>query len=291
MTALIKYCLNAGRRYRIFVWRAMRDRKTRPERDFSYWQNNLFVFIMSRIMPVAVLVALLVSYYEWRMGDGHLVFANACALFLINLSVLQRKLSMFFRKLLFAVIMVGLSITMAGFLHNPELGSIYLFTASIFMVLFLSGNISYAGVILNILVCLLFSLYLYSSPEACLAYNISMYKWIVFSANFLFIDIVVVLLIRLLLASIERSFNAQKQLNRQLISEANLKQEQHRRLREIAFIQSHLVRAPLLNIKGISHLIINSHNHNIEPILLVNLEKSVEELDGIIKSVVEHTSL
>lgn len=242
-------------------------------------------------MPVAVLVALLISYYEWRMGDGYLVFANTCTLFLINLFVLQRKLSMFLRKLLFAIIMVSLSLLMAGFLHNPELGCIYLFTASIFMVLFFSGNISYAGVILNTLICLLFSLYLYISPAACLLYNISVYKWIVFSANFLFIDIVVVLLIRLLLASIERSLSAQKQLNRQLISEANLKQEQHRRLREIAFIQSHLVRAPLLNIKGISHLIINSHNHNIEQILLVNLEKSVDELDGVIKSVVEHTSL
>ncbi|WP_076380993.1 Na+/H+ antiporter NhaA [Filimonas lacunae] len=46
-----------------------------------------------------------------------------------------------------------------------------------------------------------------------------------------------------------------------------------------------------VSIKGISHLIINSEQYNIEESLLVSLEKSVEELDDVIKSVAERTAV
>ncbi|BAV06733.1 hypothetical protein SAMN05421788_11662 [Filimonas lacunae] len=283
--------LYAVRRYRIFIWKTIRDKKPPSDNAFDYWQNNLFLFIITWIMPIGILVTILVSCFELKKGDYTIVLTNIFTIFSLNTIVLQRSLSVFIRKLLFAIILAIMSLTMAGFLHNLSLGGIYLFTASIFMALFFSGSIAYAGVVLNAMVLAVFTFYLQYSPTATADFNISLYNWVIFAANFLFIDMALVLLIRVLLTSIERSLKTQKELNRQLIREARLKHEQHRRLREIAFIQSHLVRAPLLNIKGISHLIINTQEYNIEEALLLSLEKSVEELDGVIKSVVERTAV
>lgn len=290
-TTLKKNYLTAGRHYKVFVWQALRQPNGYTASHFEYWQNSLFAFVMLRIMPAALLAALVFSSYEWIMGDAYLVFINAGTLLLIYLMVFQRRIPLFFRKLLFACIALALSLLVTFILHNPQLGCIYLLAASIFMVLFLPGYMSGAGVIVNTALSVAFTGYLYASPGATAVYGISLYNWIVFSASFLFINIVVVVLIRVLLVNIERSLQAQKELNRRLLKEAALKHEQHRRLREIAFIQSHLVRAPLLNIKAISDLIINTPHHNIEEELLVSLEKSVDELDGVIRSVVEHTAV
>ncbi|GGH72268.1 signal transduction histidine kinase [Filimonas zeae] len=268
----------------------MRNGRNSTHDVFEYWQNNLFAFVITWIIPVSVLVTLVMGFYEREHGEVNIIVANTCFLAAINLIVLQRSISLFFRKIAFAVVLAAFAIAAACCLHKPELGCMYLFTCSIFMVLFFPGKISYAGLLTNVAVFLLFSVYLFISPGAYITYHISLYSWIVFSVNFLFIDVVVILLIRMLLTNIKRSLEVQKELNRRLLEQRRLEQEQHRRLREIAFIQSHLVRAPLLNIKGITSLISHTRNHNIEEPLLISLEKSVDELDGVIRSVVERTS-
>lgn len=278
------------RRYRYFVWKCVRDGNSNTQNVFDYWQNNLFAFVITWIIPFSVLATVIVGFYEFTHGDVSVIIANAFFLSAINVLVLQRSISLFRRKVILALVLAAFAIVAACCLHKPELGCMYLFTCSIFMVLFFSGKISYAGLLANVIIFVLFTVYLLNHPGAYITYHITFYSWVIFSVNFLFIDAVIIVLIRILLTSIKRSLEVQKELNRRIRAQARLEQEQHRRLREIAFIQSHLVRAPLLNIKGITSLIIHTRNHNIEDSLLINLEKSVDELDGVIRSVVERTS-
>lgn len=290
MITLKKYLRPVARRYRFFIWKSMRDGKNNANGVFDYWQNNLFAFVITWIMPISILLTAAIGIYEFKQGELKIIVANTSLLLAANLVVLPRSIRLFVRKIAFAVVLAAFGIVMVCCLHKPELGCMYLFTCSFFMVLFFPGKICYAGLVANVVLFLLFTVYLITTPGAYITYHTTFYSWVVFSVNFLFIDTVLILLIRILLTSIKRSLEVQKELNRRVMAQALLKQEQHRRLREIAFIQSHLVRAPLLNIKGITSLILHIRDHNIEESLLINLEKSVDELDGVIRSVVERTS-
>jgi len=67
-------------------------------------------------------------------------------------------------------------------------------------------------------------------------------------------------------------------------------EEQNKRLRDIAFIQSHIVRAPLMRIKGLADLICN-YEKDEEQIrtMLVLMNEAVEELDNVIQDIVGKT--
>ena len=74
----------------------------------------------------------------------------------------------------------------------------------------------------------------------------------------------------------------------QRVAYINAIENHNQRLREIAWMQSHLVRAPLARILGISEILSEGHN-NLEEIneMLSYLTISAVELDNIIKNIVD----
>jgi PAS domain S-box-containing protein len=67
-------------------------------------------------------------------------------------------------------------------------------------------------------------------------------------------------------------------------------EEQNTRLREISWIQSHIVRAPLSRIMGLVNLITdNPETEKANPEFLGYLSTSAHELDGIIRDIVQKT--
>jgi len=70
------------------------------------------------------------------------------------------------------------------------------------------------------------------------------------------------------------------------IRHTNAIERQNKKLREISYIQSHFVRAPLARILGLVDLIGNTDQ---EPELLTYLDQSAKELDEIIRKITNHT--
>jgi len=68
-------------------------------------------------------------------------------------------------------------------------------------------------------------------------------------------------------------------------------EEQNKRLKEIAWIQSHVVRAPLARIMGLVDLLVEQNNNeeinNTE--IIEAIASSANELDEIIRKIVQHT--
>jgi PAS domain S-box-containing protein len=64
---------------------------------------------------------------------------------------------------------------------------------------------------------------------------------------------------------------------------------QNTKLREIAYIQSHVVRAPLARIMGLVDLIIQKPNETPDPTVLLYLDQSVKEFDKIIREITLNT--
>ena len=65
-------------------------------------------------------------------------------------------------------------------------------------------------------------------------------------------------------------------------------EKQNEKLKEIAHLQSHVVRAPLARIMGLTNLITQSKDENADQQLLEYLDISVQELDGVIRTIVSH---
>jgi PAS domain S-box-containing protein len=65
-------------------------------------------------------------------------------------------------------------------------------------------------------------------------------------------------------------------------------EEQNHRLQEIAYIQSHIVRAPLASIMGLVGLIKANMNDKPDPEVVHHLDTSTQQFDHIIRSITDH---
>jgi PAS domain S-box-containing protein len=65
-------------------------------------------------------------------------------------------------------------------------------------------------------------------------------------------------------------------------------EEQNHRLQEIAYIQSHIVRAPLASIMGLVGLIKANMNDKPDPEVVHHLDTSTRQFDHIIRSITDH---
>jgi len=65
-------------------------------------------------------------------------------------------------------------------------------------------------------------------------------------------------------------------------------EEQNHRLQEIAYIQSHLVRAPLASIMGLVGLLKDNMNDKPDPEILNHLDTASQQFDHIIRSITDH---
>ena len=63
---------------------------------------------------------------------------------------------------------------------------------------------------------------------------------------------------------------------------------QNAKLKEIAFMQTHVVRSPLTKIMALSDLIRNEYEQFEEEPLFINLHKSANELDQVIHKIIKH---
>lgn len=90
------------------------------------------------------------------------------------------------------------------------------------------------------------------------------------------------LLHKSILYSIER-----KKTNLDLLSHVAAIEEQNKKLREIAWIQSHLGRGPLARIMGLIDLLNNCENNQLDEDLIRNyILTSAKELDDVIKDII-----
>jgi PAS domain S-box-containing protein len=75
-----------------------------------------------------------------------------------------------------------------------------------------------------------------------------------------------------------------------LVEHIRAVEKQNEKLKEIAFMQSHVIRAPLARIIGLSDLITQLSLKDEDKKLLEYLDASVDELDLVIRSIVDHSA-
>ena len=277
-------------RYSSFISTAMYERFEGEAHVFLYWQNDLFTQIIMWALPVSFIALVPSMYFEVRDGYWPVALLDVISLILIYGIALQRRISLYFRKVLVAVMIVVFCISLIVFMEALGLAGLYLFSLSVFMALLFTGRMAFAGLVVNVIACVFFSVFFYCKPEVAGDYQFSFHTWGIYVSNYLFLNLVVVVLIRRLLGNIAQAMEKEWLLNRQLQEETAVKKLQNDKLREIAYLQSHVVRAPLVNIMGLAHLIRHSPESKVEAKILDKLDESVHRLDEVIKSIVDRTT-
>ncbi|WP_186461787.1 PAS domain S-box protein [Mucilaginibacter pallidiroseus] len=203
---------------------AMQASTKLPVQNIEYWQNRLFTNAIIYALPGSLLALIPSVYLECRSGNVFLAGFNVFALVTVAAIALARGISLHTRRIWLSAIIAVFAIVLTALLGTFSMACIYLFSLSVFVALQFSDRIAYGTVIFNFLVCAGFALVIhYKLFPIPLLEQITLDRWIIYSANFVFMDIVVVVLIRQTLNGLSNTMHKELSLYNELQQEAVIK--------------------------------------------------------------------
>ena len=220
--------------YRSLVGRLILDSSSAGQKDLFYWQNKLFAISIFYAFPICLLTLIPIAILELQDGHTHIVLFNMISLSAVAFIVFNKNISIKMRKIFIAFLILLFSVVMMAFMGSFTIGSIYMFLFSIFISLQFSNRTAYRVVGLNFLICTFFAMVLWLKPFRLpvLYQQDSLYIWLIYSVNFLFTDLMVVILIRRLLTGLDRTLLKETVLSKKLTNELHDKNLLNKQLHE-----------------------------------------------------------
>lgn len=217
--------------YKTYLQRIMADDSVNDTKVMEYWRNRLFISTMTVALPLALITVVLSMIIEYRSGYSSIIKLDMVVFCILSFLVLTPGLSLDLRKLAVGALIAIFAVLLLGVMGSFNMGCIYLFALSIFIVLQYSGKVAFAGVMVNLLICACFTVIikyqLFSLPIISM---IRQDHWVLYSLNFLFLDFVLVALIQQLLSGLEQTITKKSSLYKRLKEEMILKDDGHRLL-------------------------------------------------------------
>jgi len=212
--------------YKSYLVNVMKDASLNDTKVMDYWRDRLFINAMLFSLPLSLIAVIPSIIIESRSGYSSIAILDIIAVCILSFLALTPKISLNFRKISVAALITSFAILLFALMGSFSMGCIYLFALSIFIVLQYSGKVAFAGVFVNFLICTCFALMLnYKIISTPIAYGITLDHWVLYSLNFLFIDLILVALIRLLLDGLEQTIMKKSTLHKRIETELTLKNE------------------------------------------------------------------
>lgn len=212
--------------YKLYVDKMMGAMSPGSEKSTRYWRNKLFAKVLVISLPISLLAVIPSIIIELQSGYLSLVFLDILIEASFFFLVLNRNLSLQVRKVSIIIIVSLFAIVLLTVLGSFGMACIYFFSLSIITALFYPGRLAYAGVIINLFIFAGFSLIIYFGLfNLPILATMPLYRWVLYSLNFLFVDLVLVALISQLLTGLERTIAKESLLYNWLQKELLLKEE------------------------------------------------------------------
>ena len=197
----------------------------------EYWRNRLFIGAMTVALPLSLIAIIPSVIIEFRSGYSSIVILDITVFCILCFLVLTPKISLRFRKLSVGILITVFAVLLLGIMGSFNMACIYLFALSIYIVLQYSGNVAFAGVLVNLLICIFFALIInYALFSLPIVFAITLEDWLLYSSNFLFLDLILVALIQQLLKGLEQTIMIKSSLYKRLEEELILKNDGHKLL-------------------------------------------------------------
>jgi len=288
---------NFWERYQAFVLGRMESRPEDQGNKLADWQDKLFAKIVLYALPISMVALIPSVIMELFMSHQNYVTFDLSAIIVFTIIILNPRVSLVRRRIILVSVVMFFACIQILVLGYYVVGCIYLFGISIFVSFQFPPKYAYMSVALNFIIGLLPAHMLYMEAHWIpLVQGFTYERIIICAFNLLFLTLVVVVIIHQTLLNFERTMLKEtmfyKALQKELASvdelNARLK-EQNDKLREIAFMQSHVIRSPLTKIISLSDLIVREYEDLNDQPLFVYLDQSVQELDDVVCQIIKHS--
>ncbi len=294
--------MSVWKRYRAFVESNVSSGIEHQFEGVDYWRDQLFTVIIVFMFPVlsfAYVPAMIVSL---RLGYSSIAFYDTIALVIILVITFARGISIKWRKRLFVTTIYLLATSLLYYMGAYGPGLLYLLATVIFVGLFYSSKFAYWCIVLNTVICLLFSLLMHLDLLG--SYMVTIFTpeaWLAVAANQFLLSILFASAIDMLTTGLNTTLQKEKALREKIKEEAieskklvkDLKSK-NEELEQFAYIASHDLQEPLSTILGVTELLKLENVKNDEKEYQQSLQfiyGSVERLRSLIKGLLDYSRI
>ncbi|MEO8254253.1 MAG: hypothetical protein ABI554_07665 [Flavobacterium sp.] len=251
---------------------------SQENRDLKYWRDDMFSNTIIYTIPLSAITLIPSLLWAYESKYYILFFIDISSVLLALFIGIKKGIKIKKRKLLF----IGMVYTLSSFLiYFVGLNSTLYLIAACFLATFIyTFKNQYTPALFNLYISILYiSLYFLDlTPPQNINFK-SSELFAVFS-NLVFLSFLVCSLVPKLFNGLDESFKKN-------IKHTEKIENQNEALKEITWIQSHVVRAPLSRLMAITNLLKENDNTEEEKKFLIdNIIVSSTELDEVIKEIV-----
>lgn len=250
-------------------------------KGLSYWRDDMFSNTIIYTIPLCLIA--LVPSLIWAFNSNYFTMFIVdlfCVALLMTIGF-KKGINIKTRKLLFISTVYFLSSFLIYFVGLNS--TLYLLAACFLSTFIYSFKNQYTPALLNLFVSVSYIFLHYFDIITFHNNNFEYNELFAVFSNLIFISFLVCSLVPKLFKGLEDSF-------KEKIKHTTKIEKQNTILKEITWIQSHVVRTPLSRLMAITSLLKDTDTTEEERIfLLENIMTSSEELDNIIKEIVLKT--
>lgn len=247
-------------------------------KNLKYWRNDMFSNTLIYIIPLGIFTLIPSLFWAYESKFYLLIIIDIIAVSLALFISLKKGVEIKKRKLLFISTFYILS---SFYVYYVGLNStLYLLAACILATFIHSFKNRYTPAFLNVFISIIYITVYYTNLVPLHGVNFKPSILFAVFANLIFLSFLLCSLVPKLFNGLDESFKNNIKHTKEI-------EKQNEVLKEITWIQSHVVRAPLSRIMAMTSLLKDNNNTEEEKTFFIdNIIISSHELDGIIKDIV-----
>ncbi|MCG9793576.1 hypothetical protein [Flavobacterium algicola] len=248
------------------------------KKDLKYWQDDMFANTILYILPLSLIALIPSLIWSYKMELYTMIIVDIAAVLLTCIIAFKKNIPLKNRKTIF----ITTAYTLSTFLvYYAGLNSTLFLLATCFLSLFIfTFDNQYTPAYINIAISVTYIVLISNNilPDPAIIFE-STVLFAVFS-NLIFLSLLMSALVPQLFKGLDESF-------KKSIEHYEKIDKQNELLKEITWIQSHVVRAPLSRLMAITYLLKDfSLTDEEKKFFIENIIISSNELDTIIQEIV-----
>jgi len=187
-------------------------------KDVSYWRDEIFLNLLIFIAPISIIA--LVPSVSMCFLSGLLVVgvADLIAFGLVIVIMINRKMTLSQRKVIFILMIYCLSVILLYYLGKPGPGLLFLLTVTIFSSVIYSGAAGYYSAWANVFICICFGFFIHMKVNSPIAADYDLGTWTAISSNLTLLSFICAVCLNFLLKGLKLSLDGSKASAANLIS-------------------------------------------------------------------------
>ena len=251
---------------------------SQENKDLKYWRDDMFANTIIYIIPLSAIALIPSLIWAFESKYYMMFFIDILSVSLAVFVGVKKEINIKKRKLLF----IGMVYILSSFLiYFVGLNSTLYLLAACFLATFIyTFKNQYAPALFNVYISIFYICLYYLDLTPPHNINFKSSELFAVFSNLVFLSFLVCSLVPKLFNGLDESFKNSIQHTKKI-------EKQNEVLKEITWIQSHVVRTPLSRLMAITNLLKENDNTEEEKKFLIdNIIVSSNELDEIIKEIV-----